>query len=170
MRVIERYATAALSEDLKDRGQFSDINILIAAGLSGISNSWASSLLRLKNSNDSAEYIACLVGAKNAARKLSGPLKWKISDAQIGRLAKKTLEYWIADICPTCLGRGAANISGTPMLEDLPCDQCAGTGRRKLPQTGNMAEYATSLLAVLDEAERIAGGMMMKRLADEMSL
>ena len=60
-------------------------------------------------------------------------------------------------------------ITGTPMLEDQPCDQCAGTGRRKLQQAGNMLEYAIALLYVLDEAERRAGGKMMAKLADSLT-
>ena len=164
MRVIERYATAAIADDLKDRGPLCDLHILTAAGMAGVSDSWATSLLRLKNSNDPAEFAPCLSELKNAARRISAKNNWKITPVQIHQLARKTLQFWIADICPTCLGRGAAHIAGTPILEDIPCDQCGGTGRRKLPQSGNMREYAFVLLYMLDEAERMAGGKMMQKI------
>lgn len=170
MKVIERYATAAIADDLKDRGPLSDLHILTAAGLVGVSDTWASSLFRLKYSNDAKEYPSSLEGAESMARTLSFRLKWKTTPDKIARLAKQTLNYWLADLCPTCLGRGALAIPGTPILEDQPCDQCTGTGRRKLPQAGNMLEYAEALLYMLDEAERRAGGKMMAKLADDMNL
>ena len=169
MRTIERYATAAVTGDLKDRGPLSDLHMLTAAGMAGISDSWASSLFRLKYSNDAKEYPASLEGTENVARALSIKLKWKTTPGKINRLSKQTLNYWLADICPTCIGRGAMAITGTPMLEDQPCDQCAGTGRRKLQQAGNMLEYAIALLYMLDEAERRAGGKMMAKLSDSLS-
>ena len=169
MRVIERYATAAIADDLKDRGPFCDLHYLTAAGMVGISEYWATSLFRLKYSNDAKEYRICLLGLKDAARKLSGKCGWKITQAQIGTLSRDVIWYWIADTCPSCLGRGAQKISGTPMLEDAPCHPCGGTGRRALPQTGNMAEYAKALLCVLDRAESMAGGKLMHKIFDDIT-
>lgn len=170
MRVIERYATAAVADDLKDRGPYCDLHILTAAGMAGVSDTWATSLFRLKYCNDPKEYHTCMRGLKEAAQRISAKGAWKLTQANLGPLSKRTLEYWISDVCPTCLGRGASSIKNTPMLEDVPCDQCGGTGIRKLPQTGNSREYMQALLAVLDSATARAGSMMMAKLADEINL
>lgn len=170
MKIIERYATAAIADDLKDRGPYSDLHILTAAGMAGISDSWETSLFRLKYANDAKEYQSSLDGAEDMARTLSFRNKWQTTPGKTAHIARQTLNYWLADLCPTCLGRGALAIPGTPILEDQPCDQCDGSGRRAMQIAEHMRDYAEALLCVLDEAERRAGGRMMAKLADDFAV
>lgn len=168
MRVIERYATAAIADDLKDRGPLSDLHILTAAGMAWVAGTWPSSLYRLKYANDATEYTTCLRGLKRIAANEAKKRGWRL--AHPGQLARKALDYWIADICPECTGRGAKTILGTPVLEDEPCSGCAGTGRRKHPFEGTMAECAAVLIWHMDENACRAAGQIMQKLADDMEL
>lgn len=168
MRISERYATATTTDDLADHGPHCDLHMLTVSGMAGVADTWASSLHRLKYANDAAEYLPCLRGLKRIAANEAKQRGWKI--AHPGQVAKKALDYWLADICPACTGKGAKTILGTPVLEDEPCAGCAGTGRRKQPFEGAMAECAAILIWHLDENTCRAAGLMMEKLADEMEL
>lgn len=150
MRAVERYADAAASG--------TDHEVIAAAGMVGCSEAWALSLFRVKYSNDSNEYGAALSGLKEAADRIYK--RHKLTRDIAMTVAKKVLDHWLFDMCPHCLGRGMKAVENTPMLSDEPCEHCRGEGTVNWPGM----EFGHFLMDIIREAERRAGGKLMKKI------
>jgi hypothetical protein len=57
-----------------------------------------------------------------------GRANFKVRD-----LAESVLDFWADDSCVRCGGLRFEPIRGTPTLSAIPCQQCAGSGKRKKP-------------------------------------
>ena len=155
---IERYSVAA-SVGISDR------DAILAAAMAG---GWATNLFRLKYSNDAKEYQGVLVTFKQMANQVSRRSKWKAEDSRIRELAKKVLDYWLADTCPSCLGRGYEVMEGTPMLSERECKECHGRGVRAWESNGEWSQRGFVLLGYIQAAEKDAGAKMMQLLRRDM--
>lgn len=152
----ERYADACAN------GQQNDA-IIAGAMLKG----WATKLFRLKYANDATEYPEVLEIFKYIAVKHSRRMKWG-DDSRAYSAAKKVLDYWLVDICPTCQGRGYKTVEGSPMLSDTVCPSCKGQKTRNLEGHGEWLARSYILLGYIKDQEREAGSAMMRKLRTAM--
>ena len=152
----ERYADACAN------GQQNDA-IIAGAMLKG----WATKLFRLKYANDASEYPEVLAYFKEIATQHSRRMKWG-DDAKARSCAKKVLDYWLADNCPACFGRGYEVMPGSPMLSDTPCPVCQGQKTRNLEGNGEWLARSYILFGYIKDQEREKGIELMKRLRADM--
>lgn len=112
-------------------------------------------LVRLKYANEADEYQWCLNRLKDEAvgRNLR---KWNADMAGARRLAKQVLDYWIADTCPACIGRGATQIPETPHLRAI-CPDC-DNGVRRWQLGGEWQNRGGELLSLLNQRVGVFGG------------
>ena len=156
--------------------QSGSINAVIALGCVGIDEPVADAVFRLKYANDPHSYADAVKAVSEMASKASAKHDWKLKDAD--RLATEVVNYWLADVCPSCTGKRAdpekmgptsMQIVGTPSLQKFACDACRGSGKRPYPwqREGRSAWYYTAILAALEVAERRIRGKLIDRLAHE---
>lgn len=152
MGALERLAEAQISSNLADDPmRLSDVDYLRASGWAAQTCPEGLMLYRLKYANDHREWkqtvqrmYALIVGKAYRTR-------LTITAGQMRELADSTLRYWIAPICPVCLGRGANVVPGTPNLSDEPCGYCHGTGRVSVKKAvKEHVELAEWLLGKMD--------------------
>jgi len=131
MSLMEKIASAQGSSNLgeKPQHQTGDVDVVRACGMAGVNNNLGLSLYRLKYSSDVREFHNVFEGLRNHLRS-----RW-VDDNET-KTVYEVLRHWLDDICDPCSGRGYGVIPGTPMLGDVPCGTCNGTGRVKLVSSG----------------------------------
>jgi hypothetical protein len=127
MSLMEKISSAQVSSNLGEKPihQMGDVDVVRACGMAGSSNDLGLSLYRLKYSGDVKEFPKVLNGLLTMVRS-----RW--FDVDGNKTVNEVLSHWLDDICHPCHGRGYAVVPGTPMLGDVPCGACNGTGRVKL--------------------------------------
>lgn len=127
MSLMEKISSAQVSSNLGEKPihQMGDVDVVRACGMAGASNDLGLSLYRLKYSGDVKEFPKVLNGLLTMVRS-----RWFEVDEN--KTVNEVLSHWLDDICHPCYGRGYAVVPGTPMLGDVPCGACNGTGRVKL--------------------------------------
>jgi hypothetical protein len=127
MSLMEKISSAQVSSNLGEKPihQMGDVDVVRACGMAGASNDLGLSLYRLKYSGDVKEFPKVLNGLLTMVRS-----RWFEVDGN--KTVNEVLSHWLDDICHPCHGRGYAVVPGTPMLGDVPCGACNGTGRVKL--------------------------------------
>lgn len=162
MQIVQRYATAAVSSNLKNDEHHTATDVLAAVALS---SDIGHLLFRLKYCNDRSVYGRLLdawvakIGKKAARR------GW-LHNAE--RVAVAALQHWINDVCPSCSGRGHKKMPDAPMLCDEACELCNGSGKRALRCDDDIVELVKDSLQMLDSLTYEAGGNAMRKLADNM--
>ena len=120
--MLQAYARATISTNLRDRDdRFNDTDRLKAVALAG--SALGATLVRLKAGHDASVFSRALDGIIGTLQRQQKPAKH----------ARAAILYWLCDRCPACHGRGFEKVFGAPVLSEIPCKSCAGTGVRALP-------------------------------------
>ena len=138
---------------------------ILAIGLVSVSERSADDLFRLRYALDAKSYKSALKAVSDLAKHLDARNGWCIQGH--GKLAESVLNYWLCDVCPSCTGKGAQAILGTPMLDDA-CPDCHGTGKRPFPWSGRFGRYHTETLWALQVKERMIVSKMLDKLARQL--
>jgi hypothetical protein len=169
MGIVQSYARATISSNLKDDEHHHDHEKLAAVAMSGkLTGSPGNLLLRVKYANDATSYKALLaewetiVGTKAVIRAWPQHIIYQ-------KIAALSLEYWINDICPECGGKGHMPLSGVPsVLHDDACNACGGTGIKALVCDERLRRYIADMVDTLNSMVIHAGGEAIKKLANNM--
>lgn len=171
MQIIERYARSAQSSNLRDNEHNHQTEPLAAAALcEGVGVAKIGAILwRVKYSNDATSYKSLLEKWSDIVKDKSISRKWP-SHIVPATVAKTSLDYFLNDTCPVCLGRGHPLIDGArPVLSDDDCDHCQGQGKRPMDCNGRLRDYCRDMVETLSEIQRYAASQVMKKLSDNMN-
>lgn len=105
---------------------------IIAVGVASRSNTLCDALVALKYANAASAYPVMLTAVRGMARQLNIQHRWR-AEQQLGRMAKRVLDYWLADRCVECGGVGHQHVVGAPARHHRVCPVCNGTGGRVKP-------------------------------------
>lgn len=157
MSLSEKIATSQVSSNLEEKPlhQMGDVDMIRACGMAGVTNELGLSLYRLKYSGDVKEFPKVVNGLLTMVCS-----RW--FDIDGNKTVTEVLSHWLDDICNPCRGRGYAVVPGTPMLGDVPCSACNGTGRVKLTSS----DAARWLLDEIGRMEREIAVAIMHRIKE----
>lgn len=142
-------------------------NPILALGLVSVTERSADTLYRLKWSNDAKEYRNGVRAVFLIVGELSLKHSWDWSLAESEAAAEAVLRWWLCPICPSCCGRGANPVEGTPILDD-GCPDCRGSGKRAYPWgAGRDGKRHTMTLWAIEETERRIRGKLIDKLAHQ---
>lgn len=130
MSVAERYISATHSKNLRLDERVSDADVLLAAAYASSGDrrkAMALDVWRMKHNGKITgfehivdHYVNRLVRSKRGIR---------ISRARAEEVTKRTILWWMNNVCPECGGHGHPVIPGTPHLdESVDCVACEGYG------------------------------------------
>ena len=145
---LERVVRALNSGRLQFREVASDIDWLTALGMASARNPGHSALVRLHYVQDEQSYQSALKLTMQIVRRLSVRRRWDMAESM--KLAKVSLAYHIAPVCPSCHGTKFERIPGTPHLSSRPCPKCHGSGLRPYPikRAAEIREIVAHLSAI----------------------
>lgn len=138
------YETATNSDDLSVHS--SAIDHIIAAGLS--KHRIGQDLMRLHTKPTQQQFNALV--AVLHARSTDMPAE----------IVAAVLAWWIDQTCPHCQGHGYTKIPGTPSLSAHHCQECAGSGKKKLPH----GSIGRAIANDIDDCVAMARAAIKKRL------
>jgi hypothetical protein len=123
---IERYSRATQSKNLAmSDWQTKDVDWLAAAGMSAIHGDPLGPMVA-RWLTGSKGAVFSVIGALQARygkhKTLSNDARDDILDAA---------DWWHDHTCQDCGGRGHRQIPDTPMMEEIRCATCGGTGKRE---------------------------------------
>jgi hypothetical protein len=152
---LERLATAMGSRDLSVRRSTSDIDYIIALGMTAVSISpAASAMVNLHLAQNPTAYREAERAALAIARALNLKRRWKLRVRELVTITGTALKYHICPVCPHCYGRKLEVVPNTPVLSMKVCRHCHGTGKRPLPlQRGREIQ---EIVQALENIERVA--------------
>ena len=105
-----------------------------ALGVVGITEKFADAVFRLKYGNDAKSYKGVLADMERLTKRLNAQRGWMLTRKLLAPMPKEVLDYWLADTCPACQGRGWKVVDGSPYLSDEPCLTCLDRpGKRPYP-------------------------------------
>lgn len=164
MKVKERISSAQTSKNLGEVNieEVGDIDIVRACGMVGQSMPVGVALWRLKYAGDAREFGKVVAGLIEMAEKKPWP-----GEVNVPRVVNRVVRHWLDDVCHACHGRGYEVLEGTPMLSDVACTACGGTGRSRLPEADDAAMWLQETIARL---EREVAGAIMRKLNAERDL
>jgi len=154
----ERYSTATHSSNLRVQAEHrGDADVIIASGMS--KSILGGYFLRLRSEWDSVGRLPVHAGSHEWALKL-GRLK-SLPMARMGltgvaerldmdkpsHIACSTLLWWLDHTCHVCHGQQREQIKDTPILSDIECPACHGTGQSKLIG----GDYADRLVGYIED-------------------
>lgn len=76
--------------------------------------------------------------------------KWNVEDAL--DVVSAVLLWWLDPVCGVCHGQERKQIPGTPVLSDVACPSCRGSGKRQLPKGRDGREIDRFIADCLDQA------------------
>lgn len=132
-RVEERVGRALSRGNLRQREGACDLDKVAALGAVGISEPLADAVFRLKYANDPKSYDDALGGMLGLAHSLDNRHGWRLKRQRTQWMARRVLDYWLADVCLLCTGVGYEVIQGSPHLSDRACPACHGERKRPMP-------------------------------------
>lgn len=147
----ERIGTAQYTDDLGEVGieEVGDVDIIRACGMAGQGNPLGLSIWRWRYGGDQREMFHVATGLIDLGHEST--------------LVAKVLSHLADDVCRHCQGRGYEVVPGTPVLSEVLCMTCHGTGR--LPLTGELEKNLAETIARL---EREIASAIMRKLARAM--
>jgi hypothetical protein len=171
MKIIERYASAVRSANLKSdpRTTMSDTDVLGAMGLAAKHEPLAAALQRLFcGDNTAAVQIVELLS--DDAWKQARAMRVKLNRVQAVDMAKACLAWHRDGTCKPCGGHGVMLIPGTKTLGTQKCKPCLGEGKipfeRQFPAA--QRELARWTIAHMEKCQAEAGPAAMRKLRDLM--
>jgi hypothetical protein len=109
-------------------------------------------LYRLKFANDHNEWDGCIRRAYSLVIGRAYKRRMKITSDEMKHIADTSLRYFLHNVCPSCLGRGANKVKDAPKLEDAACNKCNGTGVIKLSMP--VADHRDLAFWLFDKMQR----------------
>ena len=139
-----------------------DIDWLTALGMACARDPGRSALVRLHYVADADSYGQALKLSLQIVRRVSVRQRWKLLQQDAIKLAKVSLAYHIAPVCPACHGTGFELIAGTSHLSSRHCPKCNGSGRRPYPirNGGRIRE----IVAHLESMERVTDDAVKRKM------
>ncbi|MDT0355673.1 hypothetical protein RJO15_07850 [Herbaspirillum huttiense F1] len=163
MNVIEKYARAVNSTNLKDDEHHHSTEALAAVAL--CQTRLASKLFRVKYAADATSYAALLEKWTEIVTFKSLLRTWPI-EVSPKKVARLSLDHWLNDVCQECGGTGVQALPGhLNVLSDLPCRVCSGTAKRAVQAKHNIKSYVSDMVEALESMTIQAGGEAVKKLA-----
>ncbi len=158
--LVQRYARAAESGNLRNDEYHYDTDVLAAMALS---STYGGLLFRVKYCNDAASYRYLLdkwtwIVSTKAVRR-----KWP-DNVKIDKIAFLSLTRWLNSVCPACTGRKNETIFNTPSLSDKQCALCNGTGETELRCNPAIRDYVLHMIEELFSDERKAAARAVRKL------
>lgn len=149
----ERIGTAQYTDDLGEVGleEVGDVDIVRACGMAGQANPLGLSIWRWRYGGIQKEIFHVAQGL--------------IDLGHDDKLVAKVLGHMADDVCRPCEGRGYEVVPDTPMLSDVICVHCQGTGRAPL-----VGDAERALAEVIARLEREIAGAIMRKLSRQMEL
>lgn len=192
MGIIENYARATISSNLKDDAHHHDHEKLAAVAAAGLVDGvWphANMLLRVKYAGDASSYPRLTEEWRALVKTKAAMRGWPI-EVSASKVARLALNHWLTDVCPACHGRGKLlHKELTSVLSDDPCPICAGTGARPIEarpsaleshgsaivciwfphiRPAQLVPYVKDMVDLLEGLTIRAGSEAIRQLADEM--
>jgi len=158
---IKSYSQAVNSSNLIDNTIKQDTAILAAVALS---SELGSMLFRAKYAGDEHS-VMMLMDAWRI--KVSAVAKKRRFLEKANEVADTSLRYWLQGVCRVCDGRTAPKIDNTPMLADLVCPACGGSGQARLKCDESIKDHVRDAIETLNQMEREAGGAAIRKLSDD---
>ena len=139
-----------------------DIDWLTALGMACARDPGRSALVRLHYVADHDSFDQAMRLAVQIVRRVSTRQRWHMQQQEIIRIAKISLAYHIAPVCPSCRGTGFELIPGTHHLSSHRCPKCQGSGRRPYPikDGGRICE----IVAHLQSMERVTEDAIARKM------
>lgn len=149
----ERIGAAQYTDDLGEVGpeDVGDVDIIRACGMAGQKNPLGLSIWRWRYGGDNREMFNVAAGL--------------VERGHEPELVARVLGHLADDVCRPCGGRGYKVVPGTPVLSDVLCVHCQGTGR--VPLAGKQEQ---ALVETIVQLEREIAAAVMRRLARRMEL
>jgi len=136
-----------------------------AIGACGVHDPIPSRLWRTKWALDAKSYPEALNAVLTIAISIREKQRLRINPVE--PLAEEVLRYWLAPVCPSCFGRKADVIEGTPHL-GIACEVCRGTGTRGYPWAGSQHDrFCREVLYALQDAEVRMRNRLLDKLAHQ---
>jgi hypothetical protein len=169
MGIVQKYSRATLSSNLKDDAFHHDHEKLAAVALSGVATgSPANLLFRVKYANDYTSYPALLGEWETIVLIKAVTRNWP-QHINAKSIARQSLEHWVMDVCPVCVGRGHLPVENVPtVLSDDPCPACSGTGAKPIECEKRNLKYFKELIECLDSMVQNGAILAMKKLRRNM--
>jgi len=82
-------------------------------------------------------------------------------------IADTSLGHWLNSICRTCHGRQFDVIENCPVLSEIVCPDCNGTGEKKLNCAPEIRGLVLDRIEELQKMERQSGAEAIKKLVGE---
>ncbi len=132
MSLIEEGLTRSLhSSDLRWHAtRTRDVDYITALGMAGMHDKLASKLYRLVTTMARSAYFDVLPDVMHKAAGVARRRGWKVADGEVPGIARQALDHLVRPACPSCHGRGFAELAGTGRLSGVVCGCCRGTGKR----------------------------------------
>ena len=147
--IKERYASTTLSSNLKDDAEHHNTDILIAIALS---SDIAYLIFRVKYANDLSSYPQLRTLWEDKVR-LKADLRHWPTNVKPERVAKITLEYFLANICDKCDALGYIKHESSPTLTATACPCCDGAKIKPFVCERDIRKYALDVLDELHQCE-----------------
>lgn len=168
MNVIEKYARAVSSSNLRDDEHHHQTEVLAAAAL--CETRLATKLFRVKYAADATSYAALLEDWTEIVTFKSLLRTWPV-EVSPKKVARLSLDHWLNDVCRVCSGTGLQTLQHQlSVLSDLPCKACAGTAKRPVQVKHNLMTYVADMVESLEAMTIQAGGEAMRKLSRSMTL
>lgn len=169
MKIIERYASAVRSSDLRSRENttFSDPDVIGAFGLAAKREPLGVSLARLLLGDNKA--------ADDVVRQLAEMTRSKfhhLKQVQAEDIARAVLAWNRHGVCPECDGHGYMVIPGSPTVGDVECKSCLGT-KKVLLHKQFCTEHQDAALWMqgqIEDVQSTAGQAAMRAIAPSLDL
>ena len=170
MKILERYASAVRSGDLRSRENttFSDPDVIGAYGLAAKREPLGVALQRLfTGDNGAADQVILIL-----AGRIKDHFQGQLSSTQARDVAAGVLEWNRNSVCTSCNGSGYEVIPGTPSLSDHECKACRGTGKRLFQKQfhRDKLKFADWAQVQIEMAQSRAGQEAMKAIAPSLNL
>lgn len=103
------------------------------------------------HANEKALFLPRLKTLPAVIQHLTGhAAKWQIQEPQ--QRATVSIGYWLDQTCDHCHGLKLEVIPDTPVLSEVPCKPCQGTGKKAMPY----GQIGRRLVGYLDECSSYA--------------
>ncbi len=148
VNLITRVLRAEQSSDLSEDG--GDVDFVRAAGLAGIRKRLGSMLPRFL-ATAGRDYRSDLIELLSTVAAFKFLL---LKPVELKACAHGALYLYLNPKCPGCHGRAFEVMKDTPMLSDVQCKRCGGTGRRAIDEGERLRECLRWMEAELAQAEQ----------------
>lgn len=167
--IEERYGSDIEASDLTLlAGRGCQLDTIVAAGMVAVSNPLAMELWRWVYGQDANARHAVLDGLVKWMKAQSRQQRWDKTKSMV-EVTVAVADWYRDRVCRTCNGVRYELVQGTPMLSDVPCQACHGTGESSLDKLliqfgGKWISRGKDLRAHMDNLSSMACSAMLKKM------